>query len=140
MARTTTEWMATQIRTAALRDSELIDKTTRIPVEMRVAPETVEVAAAGARMLTLEIEDAGIIASGLMAARIDWEVSADNGVTWQPDGYGLFSRGSSPGKHTKHFLEVRSVGDNPWPAGTKYRFHWRQRDAGLIGMTLHVDR
>ena len=112
------------------------------PGQMTTPPNTTEVDAAGARSITMEHQDPlGSVAGGTQAVRLDTEISTDGGATWQMLGRDTFGAGTNPGRCPKHRLQIRAMpAALTFPAGTRFRFHWRQQQTGQIGFSVHVDR
>lgn len=112
--------------------------------DMRIKPQTIEIDASNLGSIIIELDDSGAISKGLQAGRVDWELSYDNGVTWNPDGYATFCRGCIPQKSINHTIELRakSLGQKnmvstKWAVGTIFRFHWRQLEDIQVNLVSH---
>lgn len=145
-------------RTRSLNQAELEETTVRQASEMRLAPQSLTVDVSGASSVRLIIDDPNnLISSGQVGVRFDSEISEDGGQTWRPHGIDPFWPGTQrSAKSGQYFVEERAVvyehavdaeghaivtsAPTVFPAGWRFRWHWRQTAPGRLGCHAELER
>lgn len=119
------------------------DGFVRASGDMRKQPEALVVDVAGASVcrLVMDLATTEAIAAGTIGVRIDSEISNDGGQSWKSYGIDPWEPGQQcTKKHTQHFVENKSPRRSVWPAGTQFRFFWRQTAVFDVGVSIELEK